>query len=556
MSNHQFANNSFDRKISDAAQALCDDIKGMIDGNGANADDVEIIPREATYRLHINLNVAPAVITQDQRSDDYDGKIFNSRPEAVAQQADAESKALQDEATHQAIKSHIENLSLEARSACDDYTTLGDLSASVGYKKPCSACSGRSNFPCDDCNGVGRSSCPSCAGTRLAPCTACDGIGAAALEADAESGDDADIDAKPCPKCGGAGRDPNQSCADCAGDGLQTCAACTGTGLRDCESCDGVGHHIYTLQSQILVEFDWAVADEDNQKVPAELFSLVRRAPGHGLNGDFGAPVETRHTRHGLVHTLSHVLDIHYTFAPVRCGDIRVDLHALGKDRTLPSSDLLDRFLEPTARRVRSRRSGAAFAAAKETRIGRDVIDAVGDQATGRIAEIEDAYRGQVSKMLLEDLFNALTKHFNWRGRTSLLMSWTMGILLAAAAGFAVPYIDVGAFADDPAAARLARIAGDLGIPLLIILIAIAVSPGIARRRLRKLSGILMPQTPKFGRTSAMIVVSCAMLLAGAATWRSTGGLGMPRDNVLSVKEIADDIRDRWILPPYTAAID
>lgn len=290
---------------------------------------------------------------------------------------------------------------------------IGSLPHAAHLVARCMECSATGKVRCNAGCRDGGNPCHWCKSTGIADCHVCGGHRGAFVDGYFRN----------CATCGGTGR--HGQCGSCNSTGTITCIYCGGQGKVECSACAGTAARTQAYSTSLVghlsrsVAFEPALPDAFRCACEALLRSdLVGEGRIDRVDGSSGPATAEAVLR----------LQVRHVNARLRCGQLPIEVDAVGKSRHVPlMPEFLDVLLAEVAAAILnlSRVDPAAcLERARTTRLGHELLVAAGRGERTDPAAASLRWRGAASPAFLSAVGDALHVAYSRAARVAIRRSW------------------------------------------------------------------------------------------------------------------------------------
>ena len=424
--NTQQARTSKPQQAEDAlTRGVIAGIRGLIDGNGAQAADLKVDSTER-FERSVRMRLSVRISWNYQKGVEL-GQVHPAGSQ-FCRDASMTQAGMQIQCGEAAQSQEIAN-ELSSWLGHDPIARLKDLKDGFIIKplpyryhhpESCGSCSGSGKQDCSFCSrGKIRCSC----GDGRSTCYGCGGAGSFY----SNSGQTR------CGACGGSGR--SGSCTTCSGSGYYSCLTCFGSGKVTCSTCSGNGWFTHTYNTSLTghVERTWLFDKALPETVKDGLRAIgVRELPGkHAATSLSGLHAEPGKVSADFTASFPHV------HARMTVREVGIEIDALGNQGYVPlMPTFLDELLADIAEVLRSKACSPdkAFSQAGNSRVTQGLLQAAASKDKFDPAVFSATYGRAVSTGLVKTLYDALNTSYDGLGRSSIRAGWLIGGTLTIAA--------------------------------------------------------------------------------------------------------------------------
>ena len=397
-------------------EALIVSLAALVKGN--TEEEVEFVSGEASTRevgLNVRLEIGWEWTSENLKGAPViQGSVrLANRDEVEAYLQDACSGDCRDPARSARMLAAIRKEPAAAFLEWPDTWTIGSLPHAAHFVARCTECSATGKVRCLAGCRDGGNPCHWCKSTGIADCSVCGGHRGAYV----------DGYFKNCTTCRGSGR--HGRCGSCNSTGTITCIYCAGQGKVECSACAGTATRTKAYSTSLVghlsrsVAFDPALPDAFRRACASLSWAdLVSEGCIDRVDGTCGPATVDAVLR----------LQVRHVNARVRCGQVGIEVDAVGKSRRVP---LMPEFLDvmlaefaETIMRLSQRDPSACLKEAGTTRLGRDLLAAV---ARGEKTDLEATSRRwsrAASPAFLSRVQDGFLTAYSRAARTTVRNSW------------------------------------------------------------------------------------------------------------------------------------
>ncbi|WP_372399846.1 hypothetical protein ABMY26_33845 [Azospirillum sp. HJ39] len=500
-------------------------IRGLIDGNGAEARDLEVVSATRVDRV-IGLRLEVGIRWTSERQDSTgarnpEGSNHCRDHAAMVARMEKEcgARAVSPDASGALAEVIRKDPIGKLRTLADGFNVQA-LPLRYHYHDRCGKCGGDGQTKCGSCYG---GEVPCSCGDGRSRCFRCFGSGQVQEPYTWWNGHQHVRDSRmvTCGTCAGSGR-WGVCTLGCGGSRQVTCMRCGGTDRLPCSPCGATGWFTRLFSTSLIGKpVRRCLLPQD---APQEFRSAVEKiaiTELPGLHADTGlVKIEP-----GLGTVVAEYdSTIPHVRAEMRAGHVDIEVDAVGKTgRVVEMPTFLDDLLSEVLLNVgRADQAPArAIAAAKMARLTRSLLEAV--STSGRPVDVGGVVRihqGAVSDWAVAGAYDGLRAAYDLIGRSPVRRVWIVGGPLAAAWAAAVPHFGIGDAAVREATALLeigvlppeAGPAAGALIAALPLIAAWRLAATTGRRAVRGVVGADARRAPSQGRLPWIVTLAAVGL--------------------------------------------
>lgn len=410
-------------------------VRGLVDGNGASREDVQVERLErkdqrVALLLDIGIGWASASDTVRDRVSEQESRLCQDGDSvAAAMRADCGAAAADPATAAELAETLRKSPVAEFRSRQDGFK-IRDLPYRYHHHEACAECGGHGEHACDNRFCLyGEVTCPRCSGDGRETCRSCSGGGTVMVQHQVRNHDGSygqQYERRTCNACIGQGR--VGCCLECHGQRTVLCLRCGGTQRVVCSPCGATGWFTYRRRAWLTgsVSRSWVLAKD----APAGFKEAVKAIGIADLPGTHAETAATAVTPNpGRCQVRLDCLVPHVR-AEMRCRGVGIGIDAVGRTGKIP---LMPTFLDDLLGELRlevSRPAASAAAvvkAAQSTRLSRGVLEQVCGGGKFDPRQIVAQYCGAVSEALVRTLHQVVDRSYDDLGRSDVRRAWLLG---------------------------------------------------------------------------------------------------------------------------------
>lgn len=396
--------------------ALVDALAALVKGN--TEEKVELVSGEASIReigLHLRLEIGWEWTSESLKgAPAIQGSVrLANHNEVEAYLQDACSGDCRDPARSARMLAAIRKEPAAAFVEWPNTWQIGSLPHAAHFAARCTECNATGKVRCLAGCQNGGNPCHWCKTTGIADCPTCGGHRGAFVDGNFRT----------CGTCRGTGR--HGRCGPCNSTGTITCIYCAGQGKIRCEACAGTATRTTAYSTFVVghlsrsVAFDPGLPDAFRRACEAlSRAELVEEGRIDRVDGSSGPAMAEATLR----------LQVRHVNTRVRCGEVGMEVDAVGKSRRIPlMPNFLDNMLAEAAETIMrlSRRDPAAcLEHAKTMRLGEELLGSAGRGERIDPAAASHRWLGAASPGFLSAMGDALHVAYSRAARVAVRSSW------------------------------------------------------------------------------------------------------------------------------------